>query len=193
MRVITAAVAAVVRRQREVGIDIVSDGEMSKISYATYVAHRFSGFDGDTPREPGQDLVEFPGLLQQARRARLDREVPPAALRRAEVTLKDGAPVQADIANLKAASAAAPTVAAFMNAASPGVIALFQPNDYYPTQDAYLEALAEALRSEYEAIVQRRDHPADRCAGSGDGPPHDVPRPLAGGVRRAAPRATSRC
>ena len=59
-RLITDAVAEVVRRQAQVGIDVVSDGEMSKISYATYIAHRFSGFDGDTPREPGQDLVEFP-------------------------------------------------------------------------------------------------------------------------------------
>ena len=151
--VITTAVAAVVRRQREVGIDIISDGEMSKISYATYVAHRFSGFDGDTPREPGQDLVEFPGLLKKlAERGSTAKYRRPRCV--GEVTLKDGEPVQADIANLKAASAAAPTVAAFMNAASPGVIALFQPNDYYPTQDAYLEALAEALRTEYEAIVQ---------------------------------------
>ena len=63
--VITEAVAAVVRRQVEVGIDIVSDGEMSKISYATYIARRLAGFDDDTPREPGQDLVEFPGLLRK--------------------------------------------------------------------------------------------------------------------------------
>ena len=63
--VISAAVAEVVRRQVELGIDLVSDGEMSKISYATYIARRLSGFDGDTPREPGQDLVEFPGLLRK--------------------------------------------------------------------------------------------------------------------------------
>src|SRR2546430_14083158 len=63
--VITAAVAEVVRRQVEIGLDFVSDGEMSKISYATYIARRLSGFDGDTPREPGQDLVEFPGLLRK--------------------------------------------------------------------------------------------------------------------------------
>ena len=62
---IASAVKEVVQRQVDVGIDIVSDGEMSKISYATYVSERFSGFDGDTPREPGQDLVEFPGLLKK--------------------------------------------------------------------------------------------------------------------------------
>ena len=64
-RVITQGVAEVVRRQVEAGIDVVSDGEMSKISYATYVADRFTGFAGDTPRDPGQDLVEFPALLEK--------------------------------------------------------------------------------------------------------------------------------
>ena len=63
--VITAAVAEVVNQQKNVGIDFVSDGEMSKISYATYIADRFSGFDGDSPRQPGQDLVEFPALLRK--------------------------------------------------------------------------------------------------------------------------------
>ena len=62
---IAQAVAAVVRRQVEVGVDVVSDGEMSKISYATYIADRFTGFGGDTPREPGQDLVEFPRILKK--------------------------------------------------------------------------------------------------------------------------------
>src|SRR5258708_5535034 len=61
--VIAQGVLDVVRRQVGVGIDVVSDGEMSKISYATYIAQRFAGFDGDTPREPGQDLVDFPRLL----------------------------------------------------------------------------------------------------------------------------------
>ena len=93
----------------DVGIDIVSDGEMSKISYATYVADRFSGFDGDTPREPGQDLVEFPALLQQARRARLDRQVPPAALRGTGQASRMLKPLQADIANLKAAGGRRPS------------------------------------------------------------------------------------
>ncbi|MBS0579426.1 MAG: cobalamin-independent methionine synthase II family protein [Proteobacteria bacterium] len=150
--VITQAVAEVVRRQQQVGIDVVSDGEMSKISYATYVAHRFSGFDGDTPREPGQDLVEFPGLLKKlAERGSTAKYRRPRCV--AAVKPKNAEPIRTDIANLKAAHAAAPTTAAFLNAASPGVIALFQPNDFYPTQDAYLEALAEALRTEYEAVV----------------------------------------
>jgi 5-methyltetrahydropteroyltriglutamate--homocysteine methyltransferase len=151
--VIKAAVAEVVRRQVAVGIDVVSDGEMSKISYATYIAQRFSGFGGDTPREPGQDLVEFPGLLTKlAERGSTARYRRPRCI--AEVKLLDAEPLRADLRNMQAAITAAPSAGAFINAASPGVVALFQPNDYYRTQDDYLIALAEALRSEYEAIVE---------------------------------------
>src|SRR5512137_1105177 len=150
--VIRSAVAEVVRRQVVTGIDVVSDGEMSKISYATYVAKRFSGFAGDTPREPGQDLVEFPGLLTKlAERGSTAKYRRPRCV--AAVRVADSAPLRTDLENLQAAIGAARPAGAFMNAASPGVIALFQPNDYYPTQDDYLTALAEALRTEYEAIV----------------------------------------
>jgi len=150
--VITDAVAEVVRRQVEVGIDIVSDGEMSKISYATYIARRLAGFAGDTAREPGQDLVEFPGLLRKlAERGATAKYRRPRCV--AAVIVKDRKPLEADIRNLNAAAAAAHPNGTFMNAASPGVIALFQPNDYYRTQDEYLEALAAALQVEYEAIV----------------------------------------
>ncbi len=151
-KVITDAVREVVRRQRAAGVDVVSDGEMSKISYATYIADRFTGFAGDTPREPGQDLVEFPGLL-----AKLAKLGSTAKYRRprcvGEISVKDSAPLQEDLRNFSEAVTAAQPTEAFLNAAAPGVLALFQPNDYYPTADAYLEALAEALRSEYEAIV----------------------------------------
>jgi 5-methyltetrahydropteroyltriglutamate--homocysteine methyltransferase len=151
-RTIHDAVAEVVRRQVEAGIDVVSDGEMSKISYATYIKDRVTGFDGDTPREPGQDLVEFPRLLKK-----LADTGATAKYRRprcvGEVRVKSLDPVRTDIANLQAAAAATRPTEAFMNAASPGVIALFQPNDHYPTQDAYLEAVAAAMRAEYEAIV----------------------------------------
>jgi len=150
--VIAAAVAEVVRRQVAVGIDVVSDGEMSKISYATYIAGRFSGFAGDTPREPGQDLVEFPGLLTKlAERGSTAKYRRPRCV--GAVRLAHEGPLQTDLQNLRAAAAATPPGEAFMNAASPGVIALFQPNDYYRTQDEYLAALAEALRFEYEGIV----------------------------------------
>jgi 5-methyltetrahydropteroyltriglutamate--homocysteine methyltransferase len=150
--VIAAAVAEVVRRQVAVGIDAVSDGEMSKISYATYIAKRFSGFAGDTPREPGQDLVEFPGLLTKlAERGSTAKYRRPRCV--GDIKLSNEAPLRADLQNLRAAALATPPLEAFMNAASPGVIALFQPNDYYRTSDDYLAALAEALRFEYEAIV----------------------------------------
>jgi 5-methyltetrahydropteroyltriglutamate--homocysteine methyltransferase len=151
--VITDAVAEVVSRQVAVGIDVVSDGEMSKISYATYIAERFSGFGGDTPREPGQDLVEFPGLLKKlADRGSTAKYRRPRCI--GEIGVKNLAPLQEDLKNIQSAIAKAAPTEAFMNAASPGVVALFQPNDFYSSQDEYLVALAEALRVEYEAIVQ---------------------------------------
>ena len=150
--VISDAVAEVVRRQVAVGIDVVSDGEMGKISYATYIAERFSGFAGDTPRDPGQDLVEFPGLLKKlADRGSTAKYRRPRCI--GEIRVKNLAPMEADIENLKSAVTAAAPLGAFLNAASPGVVALFQPNDFYRSQDDYLAALAEALRVEYEAIV----------------------------------------
>jgi 5-methyltetrahydropteroyltriglutamate--homocysteine methyltransferase len=151
-KVITDAVTEVVLRQVAAGVDVVSDGEMSKISYATYIADRFTGFAGDTPREPGQDLVEFPRLLEKL--AKLGST---AKYRRprcvGEIHVKDTGPLQEDLRNFDLAVRAGKPAEAFLNAAAPGVLALFQPNDYYPTADTYLEALAEALRSEYEAIV----------------------------------------
>ena len=150
--VVAHAVAEVVRRQVAVGIDVVSDGEMSKISYATYVAERLSGFGGDTPREPGQDLVEFPGLLKKlADRGSTAKYRRPRCI--GEIRVKNLAPLEEDLKNLQSARDAAAPTEAFMNAASPGVVALFQPNDFYPSQDDYLTALAEALRVEYEAIA----------------------------------------
>ena len=149
---LSEAVIEVVRRQKEAGVDVVSDGEMSKISYATYIRDRISGFDGDTPREPGLDLIEFPRILKKladsgaTAKYRRPRCVGPIAT-------KSLAPLGADVANLQRANAQVQPVESFMNAASPGVIALFQPNDYYRTQDEYLEAVAEAMRVEYEGIV----------------------------------------
>jgi 5-methyltetrahydropteroyltriglutamate--homocysteine methyltransferase len=151
--VIAEAVAQVVRRQVEIGIDLVSDGEMSKISYSTYIAERLSGFAGDTPREAGQDLVDFPALLRKlADRGATAKYRRPRCV--GEIKVRDTRPLASDIRNLKAASAAASPTGAFMNAASPGVIAFFQPNDFYRTQDEYLEAVAAAMQTEYEAIVK---------------------------------------
>jgi len=149
---ISAAVAEVVRRQVEVGIDVVSDGEMSKISYATYIKERLTGFSGDTPREPGQDLVEFPRILKKlAELGATAKYTRPRCT--GEIHVRTLKPMQVDLQNMRAAITAARPAQAFMNAASPGVIALFQPNDFYQTQDAYLEAVAEAMRAEYEGIA----------------------------------------
>ncbi|MEJ0036153.1 MAG: cobalamin-independent methionine synthase II family protein [Gammaproteobacteria bacterium] len=149
---LAAEVKEVVKRQVSAGVDVVSDGELSKISYATYIKDRITGFDGDTPREPGLDLIEFPRILKKladsgsTAKYKRPRCVGPIAVKSLE-------PVKADIQRMKDAVAAAAPAEAFMNAASPGVIALFQPNDYYPTQDEYLVAVAEAMSAEYEAIV----------------------------------------
>ena len=147
-----AAVDAVVARQVAAGIDLVSDGEMSKISYATYIKDRVTGFDGDSPRTPPADLEEFPAFLaRQAKGGGTPTYRRPRCV--GAVASKTLAPLEDDLAHLAAGSAAHRPGGAFMNAASPGVIALFQPNEYYPDEDSYLDALAEAMRPEYEAIV----------------------------------------
>lgn len=149
---IADAVKDAVQRQAASGVDVVSDGEMSKISYATYIKNRLTGFAGDTPREPGQDLVEFPRILQRlAATGATAKYTRPRCV--SEIRVSDLRPAQTDVDNLKAALAASSPVQGFLNAASPGVIALFQPNEYYRTQDDYLEAVAEAMRAEYEIIT----------------------------------------
>jgi len=141
-----------VRRQVDVGIDVVSDGEMSKISYATYIKDRLTGFAGDTPREPGQDLVEFPRILKRlAETGATAKYARPRCV--GDIRVKSTLPLRTDLDNMKAATQAAAPADAFLNAASPGVIALFQPNEHYRTQDEYLEAVAEAMQAEYEGIV----------------------------------------
>jgi 5-methyltetrahydropteroyltriglutamate--homocysteine methyltransferase len=149
---ITDAVREVVRRQVEAGVDVVSDGEMSKITYATYIKDRLTGFAGDTPREPGQDLVEFPRILKRlAETGATAKYQRPRCV--GEIRVRSLEPAQADVQNMKAATAASTPTEAFVNAASPGVIALFQPNDFYESQDDYLEAVAEAMRAEYELLT----------------------------------------
>ena len=147
-----SSVADTVQKQKLAGIDIVSDGETSKISYATYVKDRYTGFSGDSPRNPPEDLKLFPGYLK---RLADDCGTPQYArpMCTSEVKSKGQGELQKDISNLKAAMAAHGIDRGFMNAASPGVISLFLQNDYYPTRDAYLAALADAMRDEYEMIV----------------------------------------
>lgn len=149
---IREAVRDVVRRQAKAGVDLVSDGEMSKISYATYIKDRITGFEGDSPRQPPKDLEEFPGFLRrQASSGGTPTYSRPCCV--GEIRVKDMGPVEEDIANFRDALAGADVTEGFMNAASPGVIALFQPNKHYPDHQSYLEALAEAMRPEYEAIT----------------------------------------
>ncbi|MBO6919474.1 MAG: cobalamin-independent methionine synthase II family protein [Rhizobiaceae bacterium] len=148
----TSVVSETVRKQVEAGIDIVSDGETSKISYATYVKDRYTGFAGDSPRNAPADLKMFPGFLK---RLADDGGTPQYArpMCVGEVKSKGQDELNKDIANLKAAIAEHGANRGFMNAASPGVISLFLQNDYYPTRDAYLAALADAMKDEYETIV----------------------------------------
>jgi 5-methyltetrahydropteroyltriglutamate--homocysteine methyltransferase len=148
----TSAVSETVRRQVEAGVDIVSDGETSKISYATYVKDRYTGFDGDSPRNAPADLKQFPTFLQ---RLADDGGTPTYArpMCVGEVKSKGPGELEKDIANLKSAMAEHGVDRGFMNAASPGVISLFLQNDFYPTREAYLEALANAMKAEYETIV----------------------------------------
>ncbi|WP_439120326.1 cobalamin-independent methionine synthase II family protein [Marivita sp.] len=148
----TEAASNTVRRQVEAGIDVVSDGETSKISYATYVKDRYTGFDGDSPRNAPADLKLYPTFLE---RLKDDGGTPKYArpMCVGEVKSKGQGELETDIANLKAGMAAHGAAEAFMNAASPGVISLFLQNDFYPTRDAYLAALADAMRDEYRTIV----------------------------------------
>lgn len=149
---VARAVGDVVARQVEVGIDVVSDGEMSKLSYATYIKDRISGFEGDSDRRAPADLERFPSFLErQARIGGTPTYKRPKCVGPIEPT--DPEPCQRDLTNLQAAVDAHRPEDAFMNAASPGVIALFQPNEHYPDHRSYLYALADAMRPEYEAIV----------------------------------------
>jgi 5-methyltetrahydropteroyltriglutamate--homocysteine methyltransferase len=147
------AAADLVQRQAECGIDIVSDGETSKISYATYIRHRLTGFEGDSARPTPQDLDEFPEyrdrLVKAGHSATYKRPVC-----KGPIKVKSLKPVEQDIAHMKEALSKANVAEGFMNAVSPGTIAVFQPNEYYPSHETYLAGLAEAMREEYELIAK---------------------------------------
>ena len=146
------AVSNTVRKQLEAGVDVVSDGETSKISYATYIKDRYSGFSGDSPRNAPQDLQLYPSFLKRiAESGGTPQYARPMCT--GEVRSKGQGELQKDIDNLKAAMQEHGAQQGFMNAASPGVIALFLPNAHYPSRQDYLEALAEAMKAEYETIV----------------------------------------
>ncbi len=151
-RTMRSAVSETVRRQVEAGIDVVSDGETSKISYATYVKDRYTGFGGDTPRRPPADLRMFPSFLKRlADGGGTPRYARPKCIGKIESRGQDE--LRRDIGNLKAGMERHAAAEGFMNAASPGVISLFLPNGYFPSREAYLGALADAMRDEYRTIV----------------------------------------
>ncbi|MBV8902794.1 MAG: cobalamin-independent methionine synthase II family protein [Acidobacteriia bacterium] len=149
---IRRAVADVVARQSEAGVDIVSDGEMGKISYATYIRHRLTGFEGDSARPTPQDLDDYPEF-----RDRLVKMGASATYRRpvckGPIKVKTLEPLERDIARFKDALSRAKVTEAFMNSVSPGTIAVFQPNEHYKTHEEYVSALTDAMRQEYETIV----------------------------------------
>ena len=147
------AVQAVVRQQAACGIDVVNDGEMSKISYSTYVKDRLTGFEGTGPLKLGRsaDLADFPEYAQRVF-ANFSEITGPACT--GPIAYKGLAEVQRDIANLKAALQGVDVTEVFMTAASPGVISRFLENQYYPSHEAYLAALVDAMKVEYDAIYQ---------------------------------------
>src|SRR5713226_5635322 len=149
---IRSAVATVVRRQAEIGLDIINDGEFSKPSYATYVKDRLAGFEGASHPLQYRDLVDFPGMARRVfgDPGRARRKTPACT---APVTLRDGEAARADVANLQIALAQVKAREAFLSAASPGVISLFFRNDHYPSHEAYLFAIAEAMKHEYETVA----------------------------------------
>ena len=148
----TKAVHDTVRKQAESGIDIVSDGETSKISYATYVKDRYTGFSGDSPRNAPADLKMFPTFLERlANEGGTPQYARPMCT--GPVSSKGQGELQKDISNLKVAMSAHGITRGFMNAASPGVISLFLQNDFYKTREEYLSALADAMKTEYATIV----------------------------------------
>jgi len=150
---VRAAVGEVVKKQAEAGVDLVNDGEMSKPSYATYIKDRLNGFGGSGNTFVYQDLADFPRLEKRVfgDPGRSRRKTPAC---NAAISVRDKEAAQTDADNLKAALANVTAAGGFMSAASPGVIGLFFRNEHYPSQQAYLAAIAEAMRHEYETVAK---------------------------------------
>jgi len=157
-RVVQAAVDEAVTKQVAAGVTIVSDGELGKVGYSTYVTERLSGFGGNVERKPALDLAPHPALVKKLAGIMGRQEFVRAACI-GEVRLKTLEPAQDDIRRFRAAldrqgkGNNGNGVRAFMNAASPGLVTAFQPNKFYPSHEAYLADLIAAMRPEYEAIV----------------------------------------
>ena len=148
---VDAAVKQAVQTQIDAGIDIISDGEMSKIGFSTYIKDRCSGFSGDSPRLPPGDLEQFPEYLIQAA---AQNQAPP--IKRpactGEIQVVNRQPLEQDIARFKAVLTSSEALSGFMNASSPGIVYTSLPNEYYATDDEYLEALGNVMREEFETI-----------------------------------------
>ena len=148
------SVSEIVARQQTAGIDVVNDGEQGRSQYATYVKDRLTGFEGERMlrARPRLDDADFPEFA--ATQTHISSRSLPQPACTGPISWKDWQAVQLDIANLKAASEGREVEEVFMTAASPGVIANFLPNEYYPTEEAYLYGLAEVMKDEYRAIVE---------------------------------------
>jgi 5-methyltetrahydropteroyltriglutamate--homocysteine methyltransferase len=142
------AVIDIVRMQVEAGVDVVSDGEQGKVGYSTYVRHRLTGFGGQSEAAKRADWADFPEAAARAER----RSVVARPTCNGPIDWKDRGAVQRDVDSFRAAVAAARPAEAFMTAASPGVIAHFLRNTYYPTREAYLARLVDVMKEEYDAI-----------------------------------------
>jgi len=152
-RVVQEAVDTAVAQQVAAGVSIVSDGELGKVGYSTYIIERLEGFGGNSPRKPALDLAQVPELAKKLSHIMGAQEFTRASAI-APIRLVNLQPLHDDIRRFKAAlEKNGKGARAFMNSASPGLITAFQPNQYYPTHEAYLADLVEAMRPEYEAIV----------------------------------------
>lgn len=149
---VALAVKEVVERQRSLGVDIVNDGEMSKPSYATYIKDRLTGFGGSENSYIFDDLVDVPDLAKRVGEdpARQHRHAPGC---KGPIGVKDVTAVEEDVRNMQAAVGADNMHTAFFSAASPGVASIFFKNEYYPSHEEYVFALAEGMRAEYETIA----------------------------------------
>jgi 5-methyltetrahydropteroyltriglutamate--homocysteine methyltransferase len=151
-RLVRQAVSDIVQRQAAVGVDIVNDGEMSKPGYSTYITDRLTGFAGHEPAKPRLDTRDHPNFA-----AAYERMTGTNTARRAvcvgPISWHDREPLRHDIENLRAALTQVAIAEGFMTAASPGLIPVFQTNSYYPSHEAYVEAVADAMQEEYDAIV----------------------------------------
>ena len=151
---IRAAVLETVKQQIEAGVDFISDGEMSKPSYATYIKDRLSGFRGANNTFVYQDIADFPSMAKRVFEdpGRSRRNTPAC---NSEITLKNIKASEIDTNNFLDATHSIGVAGKFMNAASPGVISLFFANTHYPNFESYIFAIADAMKHEYETITKK--------------------------------------